>query len=145
MAPFKVSLTLFSLMTFALLISGESLAQNQCLCEFERRDHGENYTTVNIFVADQKSYGLLESLRYKVLRDDTSNANAYSIEVMLDQKTYRYEVDDLQIFFEENRIGSMSNLQVGLSRIVSHLLPESCESASQMHPRLKEVLFNTSR
>jgi hypothetical protein len=139
----KLNFALFGFVILSMLISLESFAQSQCLCEFERRDSGENHTTVNIFSADQENYGLVESFRYKVLRDDTPNENSYSIQVMLDQKTYLYEVENLQLYFDESRIGYMSNLQIGLTKIISHLLPEACSRVSQMHPSLKEILFNT--
>lgn len=142
MVPCKTHPFLFSLLVLCLLVQLDGFGQ--CLCDFEQGSDQEGYTTINIFSTDQQNYGLVENLQYKVVRDTAQGNNAYFIEVMLDQTTHRYSVAQQQLFYEERRLGHMSNLRIGLTKIASHLLSAQCKQASQMQPSQKQILFPTA-
>lgn len=147
MVQFKVYFTYFSLVLLASLVSEEGFGQGHCFCEFERGQDKDGYTTVNVFSMNPENYGLIGSIAYKVLRNEIqsnkeAHQSSYPIEVRLDGVRHQYRMKELQLYDGENKIGYASNLNIGLTKIIPHLLPKQCTSATQMQGAQKEILFN---
>lgn len=147
MTQFKVIPGLTFLLTLLLFIHVEGISQSHCFCEFERSQEKEGYTRVNIYSMEQDNKGLIGSIAYKVLRNEIqsnkdTHQSTYPIEVRWDGAIHQYQMNKLQLYEGESRIGYASNLQIGITKIIPHLLPKQCDSATQMQGSQKEILFN---
>ncbi|MEK6480641.1 hypothetical protein WJR50_24065 [Catalinimonas sp. 4WD22] len=125
-----------------LIIHTSGLAQDLCYCDFDKHTGEDSYATVSIFSTNQDTYGHIGDLQYKVVnRDASQEDNTYQIEVRIGRKTYSYQVDQLRLYYDGLDLGYMSNLRIGLMKIVSQRF-QQCPQAAQANSAQLELLFN---